>query len=146
MSTVAEILQTKGSDIVTVNRKATVLDAAHVMNKHKVGAVVVMDEQNNVEGIFTERDLMQRVVAEGLSPAETIVEDVMSSDVVCCEAGASIDEARTVMRNRRIRHLPVVSVDGPLIGMVSIGDLNAWHLEGQEKTIHYLKEYLYGRV
>jgi len=146
MSTVLEILQAKGSDLVTVNRKATVLDAANVMNQHKVGAVVVMDEQNNVEGIFTERDLMQRVVGQRLSPADTIVEDVMTSDVVCCEATASIDEARAVMRNRRIRHLPVVSLEGPLVGMVSIGDLNAWHLEGQEKTIHYLKEYLYGRV
>src|SRR5690606_38235690 len=122
---------TKGSQILSIHPKASVLDAAILMNDHKVGSIVV-SEQGQVSGMFTERDVMRRVVAKRLDPAHTIIEDVMTNDVVCCEMDCPIDEARSIMKTRRIRHLPVIDEDQNLLGMISIGDLNAHELNGQE--------------
>jgi len=145
MSIVREILAKKGSQVLSIGRRATVLDAALLMNEHKIGALVVIDD-GRVAGMFTERDVLRRVVGERRDPATTIVDDVMTVEVVCCTQETPIDEARGAMMNRRIRHLPVVDGDRRLHGMISIGDLNAWHLNTQEQTIHLLNEYLYGRV
>ena len=96
--------------------------------------------------MVTERDILRRVVAPRRDPAATPVRDVMTAEVVCCRTGTAIDEARWVMKNRRIRHLPVVDDRGRLLGLVSIGDLNAFESASKEETIFWLNEYLYGRV
>jgi CBS-domain-containing membrane protein len=70
----------------------------------------------------------------------------MTTEVVCCQLETSVEEARAVMMTRRIRHLPVVNDQGELLGLISIGDLNAYQVAHQEQTIHTLHEYLYGRV
>lgn len=145
MSKVRDILQTKGSQILTMHPNASVLDAAVLMNDHKVGSVVV-SEQGQVAGIFTERDVLRRIVAEKLDPAATTIGQVMTHDVVCCEMDTSIEDARSIMKNRRIRHLPVVDHEQTLLGLISIGDLNAYRLNGQEVEIHMLHEFLYKRV
>ena len=145
MSTIGDILSYKGSHVLSIGKGASVMDAAVVMNEHKVGAVVVADEGRLV-GMFTERDVLRRVVGERRDPATTLVADVMTTEVVCCTPETSIEEARGAMKNRRIRHLPVCDGDGRLAGMISIGDLNAFHVNSQEQTIHLLHEYLYGRV
>jgi CBS domain-containing protein len=145
MACVKEILDAKGSQVLTIGQEASVLQAAKLMNEHKVGSLVVSDDGRLV-GIFTERDVLCRVVGECRDPASTRVADVMSTEVACCTMATSIDEARSAMKNRRIRHLPVVDGDRRLLGMVSIGDLNAYQTNTQEKTIHLLHEYLYGRA
>jgi CBS domain-containing protein len=145
MAKVSEILAEKGSHILSIGIDATVLDAALLMNEHQVGALVVIDA-GQVVGIFSERDVLRRIVAERRDPATTTIQSVMTADVVCGTPETPIEEARSVMKRRRIRHLPVVDETHGVLGMISIGDLNAWHLDGQEKTIHYLQEYLYGRV
>lgn len=145
MATVRTLLQGKGSTVVSVSRDATVLDAAILMNQHKIGALIVRDG-DRLEGIFTERDVLRRIVAARLDPAQIRVGDVMTTDVIVCEGDCSIEDARNIFRNQRIRHLPVVDREGRLEGMISIGDLNAYQLNGQETTIHYLEEYIYGRV
>ena len=70
----------------------------------------------------------------------------MSHEVICCRPDTSLDEVHTIFKNRRIRHLPVVDDAGSLVGLISIGDLNAYHAVAQEITIHYLHEYIYGRT
>ena len=70
----------------------------------------------------------------------------MTNEMICCEADTTLEEARSVMKNRRIRHLPVVDKTSRLIGLISIGDLNAYNANTQEQTIHVLEQYLYGRV
>ena len=82
------------------------LDAIHVMNEEQVGAVLVV-EAGRVTGIFTERDVLRRVIARELSPASIRVSQVMTRDVVCCPPDADLDEASRIMRDRRIRHLPI---------------------------------------
>ena len=99
-----------------------------------------------VQGIITERDVLSRVVADRRDPAGMRVLDAMTVEVVCCQLRTSLDEARSVFKNRRIRHLPVLDEQGQLIGLVSIGDLNAYHADAQEQTIHFLHEYILGRT
>ena len=145
MAKVTEILSQKGSQVLSIGENATVMDGALLMNEHKVGALVVTDN-GRVIGMFTERDILSRVVVERRDPATTKVGEVLTRDVVCSAPTTTIEEARGLMKNCRIRHLPVVDKAKKLIGLISIGDLNAWKLDGHEKTIHGLHEYLYGRV
>jgi CBS domain-containing protein len=116
-----------------------------LMNSHKVGSLLVMEGQT-VVGIITERDLLERVLAGRRDPVQTSVVDVMTAEVLCCQPQTSIEEARAVMMNRRVRHLPVVDDDGQLHGLISIGDLNAYEAYSQEQTIHVMTEYIHGRT
>jgi CBS domain-containing protein len=142
MTNAQSILSRKGSDVATVDLKASVLDAARVMNERRIGAVVVTSGPR-VVGIFTERDVLTRVVAAGRAPAETPVETVMTTPMACCRRDTPLSECRAVMTNKRIRHLPVVE-DGKLFGIISSGDILAGEVADQKETIEYLHEYLYG--
>jgi CBS domain-containing protein len=145
MATVKDILVRKGSHVWTVGKHVTVQQAANLMNEHRIGALVVADA-DQVEGIFTERDVLRRVVGEYRDPATTAVAAVMTADLICCRLETSLEEARGAMKDRRIRHLPVLDDAGRLCGLISIGDLNAHQAANQEQTIYLLHEYLYGRV
>lgn len=145
MATVRDILEHKGTDVLTIPPSATVYEAAVLMNEHKIGALVVLYQERLV-GIITERDIMRKIVAQRRDPAETPVEEVMTSEVVCGRVNTSFEEARGVMANRRIRHLPVVDDDDRLLGLISIGDLNAYQSTSQERTIYLLHEYIYGQT
>ncbi|MEE8170248.1 MAG: CBS domain-containing protein, partial [Phycisphaerae bacterium] len=140
MKTVSDVLQKKGCDVHSTSRTTTVMAAARTMNEQHIGALVVTDGEH-VVGIFTERDVLNRIVAAGRDPNKTTVADVMTSSVACCTSATAVDECRRVMREKRIRHLPVVD-DGRLRGMVSIGDLNEYEIVEQDETIRYLNEYL----
>jgi CBS domain-containing protein len=145
MATVLDILSIKGNRVLSIGPEASALDAALRMNEHKIGGLVVMEE-GRVVGIITERDLLQRVMAQRLDPGSAVVRDIMTAEVVCCRPHTTLDEARGVMKNRRIRHLPVVDEAGRIAGLISIGDLNAYHAHDQERTIYFLQEYIHGRV
>ena len=144
MTLVREILQKKGSQVWSIGTGATVLQAALLMNEHKIGGLVVID-QGRVAGMFTERDLL-RLVAERRDPVQTSVGEMMTSEVVCCSPLTPVDEAKSAMKNRRVRHLPVLSDDESLLGVISIGDLNAHETADHQQTIFLMNEYLYGRV
>jgi CBS domain-containing protein len=153
MAQVMEILARKGSRVHTVSPSMTVLEATVQMNREKIGAVVVTvvnregrSDSDRVVGMFTERDVLTRVVAEQRDPQSTRVEEVMTGDVAYCRPETELEEVAAVMQQRRIRHLPVCDGEGRLLGLVSIGDVNAWHAQGQEVTIHYLHEYIHGRA
>jgi CBS domain-containing protein len=142
MPTVRDILSRKGNLVHTVTTDATVLDAAREMNERHVGALVVTRGEK-VVGIFTERDILNRVVAQQRDPAQTAVQDVMTAPIACCAPQTTRAECRAVMKNRRIRHLPVV--DGErLCGIVSIGDILEVEGAEQAETIQYLYEYMHG--
>ena len=142
MPKVRDILRQKGNDVETIGPDATVLEAATRMNKRRIGALVVMHVEK-VGGVFTERDVMNRVVATRKDPATTYVREVMTEKVACCTLETTVEECRTVMTNHKIRHLPVVDGD-KLVGLLSSGDLLARELAAQEETIRYLQEYVTG--
>lgn len=141
MLTVQQILDRKGNQVISIEEQATVRDAAAKMNQHRIGALVVL-RGDKVVGIFTERDILTRVVAEGRDPAATPVGDVMTTPVACCQPDTRLAECRTVMTQKRIRHLPVV-IGNRLVGIISSGDILAQETAEQQRTIQYLHEYLY---
>ena len=141
MPNVRDVLGRKRGDLVTLSPGASVLEAAELMNARGVGAVLVMDG-GRLAGIFTERDVLRRVVAAQRSPAGTTLEDVMTHGVVTCELQTSVAECAATMSARRIRHLPVMDADG-VCGMVSIGDLLALQVDEQQGTIAELNRYIY---
>ena len=143
MASVRDIVALKGNHIETIAPSATVFEAAVCMNEKKIGALLILDEARLV-GIVTERDILQRVVAQRRDVGETLVEEVMTTEIACCQIDTSLEEARGVMKNRRIRHLPVVDQEDRLLALISIGDLNAHQSTAQEQTIHLLHEYIYG--
>lgn len=142
MKTVQCILDRKGHQVHSANEEDTVLAAAEAMNKNRVGSLVVT-RGDLVVGIVTERDILCRTVAARRDPAATLVKEIMSSPVACCAPETTWDECRSVMRNKRLRHLPVVR-EGRLVGMVSIGDVLQAEDDDHVATIHYLYEYMYG--
>lgn len=142
MATVRDLLGVKGPHVLSIGPEANVYDAAVLMNEHKVGSLVVL-EAGRVQGILTERDILQKIVGQRRDPSMTPVREVMSTEVVCCQMHTTVEEARTSMKDRRIRHMPVVDGDAHLAGIISIGDLNAHEANTQEMTIHHLREYIY---
>lgn len=145
MPTAMDILSDKGMEVFSVSPEDSVLEATRKMNRHHVGAVMVMDG-DRVAGIFTERDVLQRVVGEMRSASDLVVGEVMTRDVVSCTPDTSLEEMSEIMRSRRVRHIPICHDDGRLMGLISIGDINAHHATQQWMQIHYLNEYIYGRV
>ena len=142
MVTVQSVLDRKGGQVVTVDVADTVLGAASLMNERGIGGLVVMDGAR-VAGMFTERDILRRVVAAKRDPARTTIGEVMTTPVAFCRRETHLDECRAVMTERRIRHLPVVDEHG-VCGIVTIGDLMAHEVTDREATIQYLNEYIFG--
>ena len=145
MAPVECLLAGKSSHVYSIGLDATVLEATQKMNRHRIGSLMVTDGDRMV-GILSERDILTRVVAEEKNPRQVKVADAMTSDVVVVSPDTSIEDASSIMQTRRVRHLPVCDSDGHLLGLISIGDLNARHASDQEVTILHLHEYLYGRV
>jgi CBS domain-containing protein len=146
MASANDVLTAKGDQVIhCIPLTATVLEATRKMNDHKIGALVVTDGPR-VVGIFTERDVLSRVVVAQLFPDQVKVGDVMTRDVICVTPETDLDEISAIMKNRRVRHVPVVCGAGSLRGVVSIGDINAHYASNQQQTIHFLNDYIYGRV
>ena len=142
MATVQVVLAQKGGQVVSIGAAESALAAATLMNERGIGGLVVL-EDNRVTGMFTERDILRRVVAMGRDPATTLVRDVMTSPVAFCRRETTLDECRAVMTEKRIRHLPVVDETG-VCGIVTIGDLMAREVTDHQATIQYLNEYIFG--
>jgi len=142
MAVVRDLLNRKGTNIVSIGPTATVLEAARLMNDRSVGGLVVVDEKGALLGIFTERDILRRVVAAGLSPDTTKVSEVFTRDVVTTTPDAPVEQCGAIMSNRRVRHLPVVDATG-LHGVVTIGDLLAHQVSEHETTIQHLNSYVF---
>ena len=118
------LLRIARTPLVTVSPETTVMQAVRVMDQESIGAVAVMDG-NDLVGMFSERDLMLRVVSERRDPERTLVEDVMTSPVETIHRDCTADEALKVMLDKHIRHLPIVDRDGTLAGMISMRSLLA---------------------
>ncbi len=139
---VSAILEHKQAALHGVPPDATVLEAVHLMNENKIGAVLVMEEGKPV-GIFTERDVLVRVVDAGLDSAVTKVRDVMSKNLIVIKPTSTIEEAMRVVSEKRCRHLPVMNGD-TVAGMISIGDLTRWIVREQDSYVENLLDYIYG--
>ena len=142
MAAVRDLLARKSGELITVTGATTVLDASVLMVERGIGGVVVLDEAGQLAGIFTERDVLRRVVAVRLDPAETLVRDVMTAPVLTVRPETVLEECQATMTERRIRHLPVMGPAG-LAGLVSSGDVLAYEVAERQATIQQLENYVY---
>jgi CBS domain-containing protein len=143
VNTVAQILEGKGREILSIDAEATVYDAAKRMIEANVGAMLV-SVGGRISGIVTERDYLRRVTLEGRSDRETPVREIMSSPLIVVSPQTSVEECMSLMTERRIRHLPVAE-DGEIVGVISIGDVVKFTSKQQSVQIQYLTEYITAR-
>ena len=140
MLTVANLLMAKGPDVVVAGLDSTVEEAAKLMSQANVGSVIVMDG-DAVAGVFTERDVLGRVVVKGLDPTATQLSDVMSSPVRTCSLDDSVSSCAEVLRREHIRRLAVID-DGVLIGVIGMRDVMYAQLTANAERIEELEKLL----
>lgn len=131
------------SSLLTVRPTATVASAVDLLNSNKIGSVLVMDGDRLV-GIFTERDVLRRVVGGRMDPEKTTISQVMTRELVVMKPSSTVEDAMSVISERRVRHLPVVE-GGKVLGVISQGDLNHWLIRNREVHIEQLVDYITGR-
>jgi CBS domain-containing protein len=129
--------------LFSVSPDSSVLEAVQLMNRERIGSVLVCDAESAV-GIFTERDVLVRVVSAGKDPASTLVTEAMTSPFVAVKASTTIEEAMRIISTKRCRHLPVMGDGGEILGLISIGDLTKWIVRDQENQIEGLFDYIAG--
>jgi CBS domain-containing protein len=142
---VQTILAHKGSDVATIAQTASLDEAVGVLGQRRIGALVVSGDGRAINGIISERDIVQRVATQGMSALAGTVGSAMSTDIVTCSASDGLDRLMELMTDRRIRHLPVVDERGQLCGIVSIGDVVKARLAELELENRALADYISGR-
>ena len=108
MTTIQQVLDKKGHDVLSVRPETSVFDAIRKMAERDVGSVVVIDDDGKLAGIFTERHYARKVFLEGRASPTTLVGDVMEKRVACARPEQTVDECMAVMTGKRVRHLPVL--------------------------------------
>ena len=131
-----ELLAVKGKRLLTAEPMDTVLDAVQRMNTASIGCLPVVD-QGRLVGIFTERDVLVRVVQAECTPAATLIRDVMTEGPLCVSPNTTVEDTMIFMTENHCRHLPVVSSD-ELLGLVSIGDLLRWVVRDEDVSLERL--------
>lgn len=135
---VSVLLQVKGSEVITVTPEISTTEALAVLARHRIGAVVVSSDGQQIDGVLSERDVVRALAAEGGGVLDAPVRTLMSTEIITCQPDTTIDELMTTMTERRVRHVPVL-VDGRLAGLVSIGDVvkdRISVLENETKVLH----------
>ncbi|MCZ6672912.1 MAG: CBS domain-containing protein [Verrucomicrobia bacterium] len=139
---VSTLLKEKNSTIYSTNQNASVRDAVKVMNDQQIGSLVILDEGKLV-GIFTERDVLRRVVVPGLPVDSTLVSEVMTKEIDTFPPDFSVDDAMAHMNDKQHRHVPVVDGDR-IVGLISIGDITRWLSQNFENEAQNLLNYYTG--
>jgi len=140
MITMRDILNEKGQTIYSVSPEDTVYNSLEIMTARNIGSILIMKGEN-MEGIFTERDYMKKIVLENRSSKSTPVKEVMTANPVCVTLNNSIDEGLSIITQKRCRHLPVIE-SGKVVGIVSIGDLVKKKISDLNATIKTLNDYI----
>jgi len=142
MKLVQHLLDSKGREIISIVQEASVYDAIKLMADRTVGSLLVMDG-DDLKGIVTERDYARKVIVKGRSSESTQVAEIMTTDLVTTTGAQSVSECMTLMSEKRIRHLPVMSGD-EVVGLISIGDLVQAIISDQKEEIEQLEQYISG--
>jgi CBS domain-containing protein len=142
MKTVKDILRIKGRDVLTIGQEQTVYAALAKMAEADVGALVVVDGQDDVIGLLSERDYARKVILKGASSLEIKVKSIMEDKVCYVHPGQSVEECMALVTEKRCPHLPVME-NGELVGLVSIGDLVKASISEKEFLINQLTNYIH---
>jgi CBS domain-containing protein len=145
MITVSRLLKAKPESVWTIRQDAMAYEALRIMEDRDIGALLVLNNEGKLTGIFSERDYARKVILKGRSSRETPVSELMSEVVYSVCPGHTINDCMSVMTTGRVRHLPVMD-NGKLIGVVSIGDVVSAIISDQETTIKDLENYITGGI
>lgn len=140
MKTVKQIISTKPAQVFSVSSSCSVLDALKLMTEKNISAILVMDNEE-LTGIFTERDYARKIVLMGKSSKDTEISQAMTAHPITVTPTDSIDLCMQIMTDKHIRHLPVLE-SSHAIGMVSIGDVVKFIIADQKQTISQLENYI----
>jgi CBS domain-containing protein len=143
---VQSILAAKGNAVAKIAATSTLSEAVAALRDHGIGALVVSADGNNIDGILSERDVVRSIASHGDDTMHLTVGSAMSSTVITCAPADSIDTLMEMMTERRIRHLPVLALDGAIAGIISIGDVVKYRLVELENENSQLHDYIDGRV
>ena len=143
MKTLKQLLAGKQRPLAVVAPTDSVFHALTLMAQHDVGALLVLEGEQLV-GIFSERDYARKIMLHGKNSKETLVREIMSDKVAYVTPSATIDECMALMTEKHFRHLPVLSDDGAVVGMVSIGDMVKETICDQQFLIKELERYIAG--
>ncbi|HTI88201.1 MAG TPA: CBS domain-containing protein [Alphaproteobacteria bacterium] len=138
---VAALLRSKGNQVITIAPEASVAEVVRILADHRIGAVVVSRDGQRVDGILSERDIVNRLAKDHETLPTLRVRDIMTTRVSTCGLGDELADLMAVMTARRIRHIPVIE-DGALCGIVSIGDVVKWRVEEIEREAEALRAYV----
>lgn len=141
--TVKRLLAQKGHEVWSIGMESSVFTALKQMETKNVGALVVVDDQDQLIGIFSERDAVRKGILAGKKSRETLVRDLMTAPVIAINPDNSLDECMVIMSEKHIRHLPVQK-DGKLVGVVTIRDVVKNIIKNQRNTINELETYIRG--
>ena len=142
MNTVRQLLKVKGEHVWTISKESTVFDSLKLMAEKRIGSLVVI-EDGQVIGIFTERDYARKVGPERRIPEETCIEEVMTRDLITVDLNQTVKQCMVLMTDNHIRHLPVMD-KGQLVGMISVGDVVKDMIEELEFHVEQLTSYISG--
>ena len=137
---IQSILNHKGNKVVTIPPETRVGTAAHRLRLERIGAIVITGEGLRIEGILSERDIVQGLTEHGAAVIDMPVSALMSRNVLTCKPDAEIRDVMRLMTLHRIRHVPVAE-NGVLRGIVSIGDVVKSRLEDMELEANVLRDY-----
>lgn len=140
---ISDVLRVKGSQVVTVTPDTEVWQLLNVLAQHRIGAVVVSQDGNSVDGIVSERDIVRALAERGAAVMSEPVTAIYTADVHTVEPDAQLEDLMRIMTEHRVRHLPVV-VDGDLRGIVSIGDVVKKRIDELETERSALTNYISG--
>ncbi len=136
LATARHLLEVKGPDVWSIGPNATVYDALRMMADKGVGALLVMEDEK-LAGIISERDYARKVILVGKTSRDTLVREIMSTNLFTIHPDQTVEEAMEMMTNHHVRHLPVV-VDNKVYGVISIGDVVKNIIFRQRETIKNL--------
>src|SRR5574340_454971 len=142
MHNARDLIRQKGGRVFSVKPDATVMAALQLMAEKNIGALMVM-AGDSVSGILSERDCIRKLDLQGRSARDTRVQEIMTGDVLCVEAGQSLEECMALMINKNIRHLPVYE-SGRLLGVISVRDVLKEVVDYQKFIIAQLEHYIAG--
>lgn len=140
MGKVRNIIQTKGSTVFSVPSNTTVYKALELMLEKGIGALLIIDDGNFV-GIFTERDYARKLILKGKASKETPISEVMTRNPITVTPDTSIEDCMKIMSDKKFRHLPVMD-NNKLAGLISVGDVVKFIIEEQKFIIENLEQYI----
>ena len=140
---VETILRNKGNWVATIRPDATIAEAVETLNRERIGALVVSEDGDSVDGVLSERDIVIALGDHGAALLSRTVDEIMTRNVIACDPADTVQELMAEMTNRRFRHFPVVK-DGRLRGIISIGDLVKNRLDEVEFEANSLRSFIAG--